>query len=147
LIKGRVSEIEFNHKMRMQFGEMRPKGDEELYENFRKVVEGLASETSEKVVVLVEGARDEKVLRLMGYRGRVIYLSRLREKLEAAGELEKIILLLDFDREGMKNMKKLSMILTSMGYKIDSSYHQRLRPLKRLGINTVEDLQKLLLSL
>lgn len=118
--------------------------DEMHYEEFRKTLENLVAEAVEDVVVLVEGVRDEKALRLAGVRAKIVYVSRFREEVEMMPRPRKIILLLDFDSEGMKNVKRVSRLLRQMGYEVDESYHRRLRVLKRFGITTVEALAKLL---
>ncbi|MDJ0271078.1 MAG: hypothetical protein QXN23_03260 [Candidatus Caldarchaeum sp.] len=118
--------------------------DEIHYEEFRKTLENLVAEAVEDVVVLVEGVRDEKALRLAGVRAKIVYVSRFREEVERMPRPRKIILLLDFDSEGMKNVKRVSRLLRQMGYEVDESYHRRLRVLKRFGITTVEALAKLL---
>ncbi|BAJ50451.1 conserved hypothetical protein [Candidatus Caldarchaeum subterraneum] len=118
--------------------------DEMHYEEFRKTLENLVAEAVEDVVVLVEGARDEKALRLAGVRAKIVYVSRFREAVEMMPRPRKIILLLDFDSEGMKTVKRVSRLLRQMGYEVDESYHRRLRVLKRFGITTVEALAKLL---
>ncbi|MEM4408017.1 MAG: hypothetical protein QXI19_04665 [Candidatus Caldarchaeum sp.] len=116
--------------------------DDEVCEKVKKIFDQLVTESAEDVVVLVEGVRDEQVLRMIGFTGRVLLASRLRSEM---GKMPKrVILLLDFDREGLKNMKKLAKKLSSAGVKVDESYHKRLRILKRYGITTVESLRSLL---
>lgn len=120
---------------------------EELYEEVRKAVHRLAEESEEDVVVLVEGSRDVRALRMMGYAGRVVQKSRLKAELEDIPTGTRVILLLDFDREGLKNMAKLSKQLAACGYRVDDTYHRKLRVLKHLGVNTVEGIRKLLPAL
>ncbi len=120
--------------------------DEEFYEKVRRVIDQLVDEPVENVVVLVEGVRDEKVVRMMGYRGKIMLVSRFRKEIEYI-KPKKVILLLDFDREGLKNMRKLAKQLSAMGYRVDNTYHNRLRIVKRAGINTVEGIRKLLPTL
>ncbi len=117
--------------------------DEEFYEKFRKVISQLADEPVEDVIVLVEGVRDEKVVRMMGYKGKIMLVSRFRKEIEYV-KPKKVILLLDFDREGLKNRRRLVKELSAMGYKVDTTYHDRLRIVKRAGINTIEGIQKFL---
>ncbi|MEM2238471.1 MAG: hypothetical protein QXK69_11050 [Candidatus Caldarchaeum sp.] len=118
--------------------------DDEVYERVKKIFDQLAAESEEDVAVLVEGVRDEQVLRMIGFTGRVLLASRLRNEM---GKMPKrVILLLDFDREGLKNMKKLAKTLAATGVKVDESYYRRLRILKRFGITTVEAFRNLLSS-
>lgn len=116
---------------------------EEFYEEIRKVLRNLVDESSEEVVVLVEGPRDEQTLRLIGIRGKVLHASRAERVLEKMPRPSKIILLYDFDEEGQKNLRKMSNLLKLRGYRVDETYHRRLRKLKRVGINTVEGIKKL----
>lgn len=118
--------------------------DEMHYEEFRKTLENLVAEAVEDVVVLVEGVRDERALRAAGFLGRIIHVSRFWGELDRMPRPRKIILLLDFDSEGIRSMKRVSRLLRQMGYEVDESYHRRLRVLRRFGITTVEALAKLL---
>ncbi|MEM1943526.1 MAG: toprim domain-containing protein [Candidatus Caldarchaeum sp.] len=120
---------------------------EEVYEEVRKILKRLVDESDEETVVLVEGVRDVRTLRKMGFRGRIILQSRLRTELIRVPPTTRVILLLDFDREGMKNTARLYKQLTGSGYRVDDSYHRRLRVLKKLGINTVEAIESLLTAL
>jgi 5S rRNA maturation endonuclease (ribonuclease M5) len=55
----------------------------------------------------------------------------------------KIILLMDFDREGVESVRRLEKRLTAYGYRVDTAGHRRLMALKRVGITTVEAMKKL----
>ncbi|MEM2095801.1 MAG: hypothetical protein QXI02_01950 [Candidatus Caldarchaeum sp.] len=120
---------------------------EEVYEEVRKILKRLVDESDEETVVLVEGVRDVRTLRKMGFMGRIILQSRLHTELNRVPPTTRVILLLDFDREGMKNTAKLYKQLTGFGYRVDDTYHRRLRVLKKLGINTVEAIESLLTAL
>ncbi|MEM0440374.1 MAG: hypothetical protein QXF45_04205 [Candidatus Caldarchaeum sp.] len=117
---------------------------EEFYEEIRKVLLNLVDESSEEVVVLVEGPRDEQTLRHIGIRGKVLHASRAEHLLEQMPKPSKIILLYDFDEEGLKNLRKMSNLLKLRGYRVDETYYRKLRKLKRLGINTVEGIKTLM---
>ncbi|MEM0383304.1 MAG: hypothetical protein QXV27_00460 [Candidatus Caldarchaeum sp.] len=120
---------------------------EEVYEEVRKTLKRLVDESDEETVVLVEGIRDMRALRKMGFVGRIILQSRLRTELERVPPTTRVILLLDFDREGMKNTAKLYKQLAGYGYRVDDTYHRRLRVLKKVGINTVEAMESFLTAL
>ncbi|MEM0442909.1 MAG: hypothetical protein QXS57_04100 [Candidatus Caldarchaeum sp.] len=120
---------------------------EEVYEEVRKTLKRLVDESDEETVVLVEGVRDMRALRKMGFVGRIILQSRLRTELERVPPTTRVILLLDFDREGMKNTAKLYKQLAGYGYRVDDTYHRRLRVLKKVGINTVEAMESFLTAL
>jgi len=95
-------------------------------------------------LVVVEGVRDEISLRSLGYSGRVVHLRNLNKYLETAGDVKKVILLLDFDREGLAMSKRVLKRLTAERVKVDTFYYRSLMAAKRLGVNTVQDLPHLL---
>lgn len=115
----------------------------EVVEEIRSAVEKLRSE-DESAVVVVEGPRDEESLRAMGFAGRVITLSSLRSFMRARPSVGKVILLLDFDREGRNMTRRLTKILTSEHVKVDLYYYRMLSAARRVGVNTVQDLVSLL---
>lgn len=117
--------------------------EEKFYEEVRKVLDSLVADSSEDVVVLVEGARDEEALRKVGLRGKILHAARAEKELMKMPKPSKIILLYDFDEEGMKAMKRMAHSLTVKGYRVDQTYHKKLRMLKRIGITTVEGIKKL----
>lgn len=116
---------------------------EKFYEDVRRILENLVADSSEDVVVLVEGMRDEEALRMIGLRGKIIHVSKVEKTLMYMPKPRKIILLLDFDEEGINGVKKMSRLLTIRGYRVDTTYHRKLRMLKRVGITTVEGIKKL----
>lgn len=114
----------------------------EVAEEIRAAVEKLRHE-DESAVVVVEGPKDEESLRHMGFGGRVIHLRSLRGFMRAKPSLGKVILLLDFDREGRNMTKRLTKMLTSEHVKVDLYYYRMLSAARRVGVNTVQDLVSL----
>jgi 5S rRNA maturation endonuclease (ribonuclease M5) len=112
-------------------------------EMVRETLSKLCSE-DESSLVVVEGVRDEISLRSLGYSGRVVHLRNLNKYLETAGDVKKVILLLDFDREGLAMSKRVLKRLTAERVKVDTFYYRSLMAAKRLGVNTVQDLPHLL---
>jgi 5S rRNA maturation endonuclease (ribonuclease M5) len=76
--------------------------DEELIEDVRKVLKRFSDEAEEGAVVLVEGQRDIEALRMLGYTGTILSLNHLDDWMKANPPPSKIILLMDFDREGWR---------------------------------------------
>ncbi len=113
-----------------------------LVEVVRETISKLCSE-DESSVVLVEGERDERSLRRLGYMGRIVHLRNLNRYLETY-DVGKVILLLDFDREGLAMSKRVLRRLTEQHVKVDTFYYRSLMAAKALGVNTVEDLIHLL---
>jgi 5S rRNA maturation endonuclease (ribonuclease M5) len=64
-------------------------------------------------VVLVEGQRDIEALRMLGYTGTILSLNHLDEWMKANPPPRKIILLMDFDREGVESVRRLEKRLTA----------------------------------
>jgi len=117
--------------------------DEELLENVRKVLRSFSDEAEEGAVVLVEGRHDAEALRVLGYMGDILTLSQLDDWTLANPPPRKIILLMDFDREGVATVRRLEKRLTALGYMVDKTGHRRLMALKRVGISTVEAMKNL----
>ncbi|MCS7110032.1 MAG: toprim domain-containing protein [Candidatus Caldarchaeum sp.] len=116
--------------------------DEKFYQEIRKIFDNLVDDSSEDVVVLVEGAKDEKALRMIGVRGKILHASTAEKELMNMPKPSKIILLFDFDEEGEKALKRMAQSLTAKGYRVDQIYHKKLRVLKRVGVTTVEAMKK-----
>ena len=75
-------------------------------------------------VVLVEGRRDEAVLRAAGYRGPLIKVKSLGHEARNLGErisakYKKAVLLVDFDREGSKLLRFIRRELSFYGVEVD----------------------------
>jgi len=117
--------------------------DEELIEDVRKVLKHFSDAAEEGAVVLVEGPRDIEALRMLGFTGTILSLSHLDDWVKANPPPRKIILLMDFDREGVEIVRRLEKRLTAQGYRVDTAGHKRLMALKRVGITTVEAMKNL----
>jgi 5S rRNA maturation endonuclease (ribonuclease M5) len=113
----------------------------ETVDDMLRVVDKLCREDKNTVVV-VEGPRDAHSLRRLGFRGRIVYVREV-ERLYNLPRQSKIVLLLDFDREGSSMTLRIVKRLTAEHMKVDTSYYRALRVAKRFGVNTVQDLQYL----
>ncbi len=76
--------------------------------------------------VLVEGQRDEKALRKLGFRGNLVTKASLAMRGDLAfGDSHKVVILTDLDREGSVLASKYVKRLSHDGFK--TSLHERLR--------------------
>lgn len=94
-------------------------------------------------LVVVEGDKDEKALRNVGVRARVVKVRGLSvekvvEKIVEESNGKRVVLLVDFDREGKRKEKELKQALAELGFSAGDSVRKNFRELFR--INTVEQL-------
>ena len=79
----------------------REKAYQAFGEFLTKFIGDLNHRSDEGWSLLVEGPRDERALRKLGYGGPLVTVSRfVREGLGAFGETKRVIVLTDLDREG-----------------------------------------------
>ncbi|NPB05749.1 MAG: toprim domain-containing protein [Aquificae bacterium] len=100
-------------------------------------------ERSRSVPVIVEGRRDEALLRRFGIKnlytlGGRSYADLLEELPE---EVTEVVLLTDADKQGEKTFKNLKRFLEGQGITVDGSFRDYL---KRLGVEEVENLLEVL---
>ncbi|MDJ0270020.1 MAG: toprim domain-containing protein [Aigarchaeota archaeon] len=119
-------------------------GRYEKVEELIGLVEKLRIDVDEGAVILVEGERDRHALTMLGVAGKVILLRELRRTIFTQHINKRVILLLDFDREGEKMTKHIVRELTSQGINVDLFYYRKLSAARRLGINTIEELGRYL---
>lgn len=97
-------------------------------------------------VIIVEGSRDVEALRSLGFHGRIEMRSRvgvseddLIERLSR--DSENVVVLTDFDEEGRRLNRHLSLLLERKSVKVDSRVRRTVgRLMAALGVNTVEAL-------
>lgn len=98
-------------------------------------------------IVLVEGAADEKALRILGVK-RVYHLDKQPLYLvveELSASYKEIILLLDLDIEGDKLFSRLKSDFIASGIKVEINFRKWLR--LNTSIRQVEDLKGYALNL
>ena len=118
------------------------------FEKLQKLIERITDESQNGRVIVVEGIRDRESLRSMGVTGSILCLKsspknpiRFAEGLN--GERE-VILLTDFDREGVFLAKQLARILNSQNVHANLLLWSQLRDLTRSDLRSMEELPKLL---
>lgn len=115
--------------------------DMERVELLEKLL-GELKDLSEKDLVIVEGNRDLRSLRLIGVKSRIITgkeLSTLQEILHEFRGQFNLILLPDFDEKGEENVRIWKKVLSQMD-RVDESIWRRLRDLTRREVKDIEGL-------
>jgi 5S rRNA maturation endonuclease (ribonuclease M5) len=96
--------------------------------------------------VIVEGLKDRESLRKLGVKGRILCIqSSRRNALGFAEQLQDdrdVLVLTDFDREGVSLAKRLARILSSQGVRTNLTLWQALRHLTRSDVRSIEELAK-----
>ncbi|UCE10130.1 MAG: toprim domain-containing protein [Candidatus Thorarchaeota archaeon] len=122
--------------------------DRPLRKNERALVEILTSVDSryENLVIVVEGIRDERVLRKLGVKGRIIktQAGRARPELideiaEQAGKNGEVLVLTDFDQGGIELAKFITKDLEPHKVKVLVRLRRRIRNLMG-NLRAIEEL-------
>jgi 5S rRNA maturation endonuclease (ribonuclease M5) len=115
-------------------------------ERFQKLVQRIEQESGKGRVIVVEGLRDRDALRRMGISGPILCVQSSRmntfgfaEELDDARE---VIILTDFDRQGVHLAKRLARILTSQKVQANLVAWRELRRLAKSDIRSIEELPK-----
>lgn len=95
-----------------------------------------------KSVVVVEGKRDSRALKLLGYTGQVLEFHRYRGMInftDTVAKYEKIIILFDRDRKG-RHLTGRALNLLQRRAKVDLTFKRKLRLITRGKIVFIEQL-------
>lgn len=109
-----------------------------LIETIKKIIDDLNKEDG--AILMVEGKDDIEALKSFGFKGKILEYRQLSELLNKEENIGKIILLVDFDKEGKKICEKLYNLLSIKGYKVDLYYWRKINELKKYGLNEIEDI-------
>jgi len=114
------------------------------FEKLQKLIERIVYEAQRGRIIIVEGAKDRESLRSIGVTGTILCLKSSRNNItdfaeELDGEKE-VIVLTDFDREGVFLAKRLSRILNSMSVHANLLLWRQLRGLTRSDLRSIEEL-------
>ena len=103
-------------------------------------------ESERGVVIIVEGLRDRESLRKMGISGVILCLQSSRKNavgfVEGIQGVRDVVVLTDFDREGVFLAKRLARILTSQNIHTNLVLWRELRQLTRSDVRSIEELPK-----
>jgi 5S rRNA maturation endonuclease (ribonuclease M5) len=113
-------------------------------ERLQKLMHRVSYESERGGIIVVEGVRNRDSLRKMGISGRILCLQSSRkntvEFAEELGGVGDIIVLTDFDREGVFLAKRLARILNAQGVHANLVLWRDLRRLIRSDIRSIEEL-------
>ena len=117
------------------------------FERLQKLIDRVYDEAEKGGVIVVEGPRDKESLRLMGIKGRILCLQSSRKNTVGfAEQLEgesHVVVLTDFDREGVFLANRLARILNSQKIHANLTLWRELRGLTRSELRSIEELPKL----
>jgi 5S rRNA maturation endonuclease (ribonuclease M5) len=115
-------------------------------ERFQRLLDRISYESSNGSTIVVEGQKDQKSLRSIGISGPILCLQSSRRNIvgfvESLTGTKKVIILTDFDREGVSLAKKLSRTLTTQNLHVNIVLWKSLRELTRSEVRSIEELPK-----
>jgi 5S rRNA maturation endonuclease (ribonuclease M5) len=103
-------------------------------------------------VVVVEGQRDVEALRSLGFEGQIevcshVGLSDVELCEIVAVDADSVLLLTDFDEEGLLMYNRLKNLLERRGVKVEEGFrHEVGRLMAVIGVYAVEDLDNMKLN-
>ena len=93
--------------------------------------------------ILVEGQRDEKALRRLGFRGHLASISSVKRKgMGAFEDSRRVIILTDLDREGAVLTSRYLKALTHEGIRVSLAERRRLKHASRGIFLHIENLSR-----
>jgi len=117
------------------------------FEELQRLIQRLNDEAENGSLIVVEGVRDKKSLQSMGLRGRILCIqSSRRSTLSFAEQLDgekNVIILMDFDRQGVFLANRLSRLLNVQSIHANLVLWRELRSLTRSDIRSIEELPRL----
>ena len=115
-------------------------------ERFQKLMEQVSFESSNGSTIIVEGRRDRESLRSMGVTGRIQCLQSSRTNaiglVESLQGVRRVVVLTDFDREGVSLAQKLTRSLNARGLRVNLVIWKNLRELTRSEVRSIQELPK-----
>ena len=120
---------------------------EKVYEEFREFLTGFVRDLNQRSedgwVLLIEGPRDERAMRLLGYEGGLITVSEVaRNGGAATSRLKKVVVLTDLDREGASLAAKFVKRLNHDAVRVSLEERRRLKAASRGVFLHVENLSR-----
>ena len=117
------------------------------FERLQKLMQRLTDEAAKGSVIVVEGAQDKKSLESMGITGRILCVqSSRRSTFSFAEQLDgekNVVVLMDFDRQGVYLANRLARILNSQRMHPNLELWRELRGLTRSELRSIEELPRL----
>jgi 5S rRNA maturation endonuclease (ribonuclease M5) len=116
------------------------------FEKLQRLIDRISYESQLGVAIIVEGIRDKYSLRKMGVTGPILCLQSSRKSaiqfVEELDGVNDVIVLTDFDREGVFLANRLTRLLTARGIRGNLVLWRDLLHLARGDIRSVEELPK-----
>ncbi len=118
-----------------------------VYPEFREFLVGFVRDLNQKSEegwsLLIEGPRDERAMRLLGYYGNLVTVSSVARNGSAGGPLlKKVMVLTDLDREGASLAAKFVKRLNHDGVRTSLEERRRLKAASRGVFLHVENLSR-----
>ncbi|HUO43157.1 MAG TPA: toprim domain-containing protein [Methylomirabilota bacterium] len=117
-------------------------------ERFQQLIDQVAFESSNGSTIVVEGQKDRESLRKIGITGPIHCIQSSRQNAvgfaETLGQTKKVVILTDFDREGISLANKLSRTLNAHSVHVNLVLWKSLRELTRSHVRSIEELPKYL---
>ena len=116
-------------------------------EKFQKLIEQISLESQDGSIIVVEGLRDKNALRNMGVSGTILSLQNSRMNTmsfaEQLSDTRGVVVLTDFDRQGVFLAKSLSRSLNAQHVRTNLILWRDLRRLAKSDARSIEELPKL----
>lgn len=116
-------------------------------ERFRKLIERISLESENGSVIVVEGPKDREALQRLGIPGTILCLQNSRMNparfSEQLDDTLSVVVLTDFDRQGVFLAKSLARVLNSQHIRTNLLLWRDLRRLTKSHIRSIEELPKL----
>jgi 5S rRNA maturation endonuclease (ribonuclease M5) len=115
-------------------------------ERLQRLIQRLSQDSEQGGIIVVEGQRDRDSLRKMGIIGTILCLQSSRKNIvgfvEELDNRRDVIVLTDFDRQGVFLAKRLARILNSQSIHVNLVLWRELRGLTRSDVRSIEELPK-----
>lgn len=119
------------------------------FDRLQKLIQRISYESEGGEIIVVEGQKDRDALRKMGIKGIVLCLQSSRKN--TVGFVEQleldvargVIVLTDFDRQGVFLAKRLARALNSQKIHTNLVLWRELRGLTRSHVRSIEEIPKL----
>lgn len=116
-------------------------------ERLQKLIQRVSEESEKGGIIVVEGQRDRESLREMGISGTILCLQSSRKNtvgfVEELDGRRDVIVLTDFDRQGVFLAKRLTRLMNSQSIHANLVLWRELRGLTRSDVRSIEELPKL----
>jgi 5S rRNA maturation endonuclease (ribonuclease M5) len=115
-------------------------------DRLEKLIQRVIHESELGAVIVVEGTRDRDSLRRLGIQGTILCLQSSRKNLlgfvEELDAGKRVVVLTDFDREGVSLAKRLVRSLSYQRIPANLVLWRELRGLTRSDVRSIEELPK-----